>query len=264
LSLKNWVIKVNSRVIKVFSRDVVIRTGDYLVLYPGNEELDETKAGTDGVIYVYVEDLRLPSTDCLLGLKDSQGRWADVLVWSNQDGRFSRLSEEEFKKVVEEGCWEIGGSVPTESDCVDSSRVSGSQVIARRGQDDTNSSRDWVILDTPTIGCKNDTRPELEIENFSIEGNPFLLGEEKARVSFSANAPVKVRLVIFNLSGRHVKTIEVSFPPSEGVEVEWEGRDASGGFVPVGVYVCHLEAKDVVSGDAFQKVFTVVAGRELH
>jgi hypothetical protein len=53
-----------------------------------------------------------------------------------------------------------------------------------------------------------------------------------------------VRLQIFDVTGRHVRTLVDGFHPMGGRSVDWDGRDARGRRVTAGLYFYRLEAPD--------------------
>lgn len=73
-----------------------------------------------------------------------------------------------------------------------------------------------------------------------IRPNPVTAG---ARIEYGVAAPARVRLELFDLSGRLVRRlVSEDRPPGPGA-VDWDGRDGSGRRVSAGVYVCRLSAR---------------------
>jgi flagellar hook assembly protein FlgD len=56
-----------------------------------------------------------------------------------------------------------------------------------------------------------------------------------------------VKLVLYDLLGREVKILADRMHEAGNYEVEWDGRDANGGFVPSGIYTYSIEAGNLKS-----------------
>jgi hypothetical protein len=75
----------------------------------------------------------------------------------------------------------------------------------------------------------------------SIAPNPF---NPVTRISYSLTNDTEVQLVVYDLNGALVKTLE-SGTKQEGEHVtEWDGRDSLGRVVASGVYIINLTARD--------------------
>ncbi len=71
----------------------------------------------------------------------------------------------------------------------------------------------------------------------SPQPNPFNPG---TTVAFELDAPRKIRLEVYNLSGRRIARLAVGTHPAGRHEVRWDGRDESGRAVASGTYVARL------------------------
>jgi hypothetical protein len=69
--------------------------------------------------------------------------------------------------------------------------------------------------------------------------NPF---SKAAAVHFTLGQPAHVRLAVFDLAGRKVRTLVDGWTDVGYHPVAWNGRDAAGLLAPTGVYYLHLEA----------------------
>jgi hypothetical protein len=69
--------------------------------------------------------------------------------------------------------------------------------------------------------------------------NPF--GAATA-IAFRLPEPSRVRVAIYNVSGRIVRVLLDADRPAGHHNTVWDGRDASGGRTPSGVYFCRVEA----------------------
>ena len=72
--------------------------------------------------------------------------------------------------------------------------------------------------------------------------NPF---NPSTRIPFSLEKPLYVEIAIFDVLGRHIKTL-VDEPQTAGLhETIWDGRNQNGVFVSSGVYFVRMDAADV-------------------
>ncbi len=96
--------------------------------------------------------------------------------------------------------------------------------------------------DSPITGVKANspaaTTPKT-IELAQNYPNPF---NPTTTISFALNKPAKVKLTVYNLLGRHVKTILNGNMAAGHHQVMWEGTNESLNQVPSGVYFYRLEA----------------------
>jgi len=70
--------------------------------------------------------------------------------------------------------------------------------------------------------------------------NPFTTG---TTIRYALPQAMPVRLVIYDVAGRAVRTLVDGMEASGERHVEWDGRDSMGEGVRAGVYVCRLEAR---------------------
>ncbi|MFQ6039753.1 MAG: Ig-like domain-containing protein [Candidatus Poribacteria bacterium] len=75
--------------------------------------------------------------------------------------------------------------------------------------------------------------------------NPAV-GVDEVTISCEVDAPTPVRMRIYNLAGKLVKTIEVDplALDSKGYEYHWDMKDSSGERIASGIYFCYAEAVD--------------------
>ena len=74
--------------------------------------------------------------------------------------------------------------------------------------------------------------------------NPF---HPRTTLRFEVPRPGHVRLSIFDVAGRLVRTLVNESRPAGRHSVSWEGRDESGRSVPSGVYLYRMEAGNFVA-----------------
>jgi hypothetical protein len=73
----------------------------------------------------------------------------------------------------------------------------------------------------------------------SIGPNPL---RTRATIAYTLPALARVRLEVFDVSGRRVRLLADAERPAGTHAVEWDGRDARGRRVAAGIYVCRLSA----------------------
>lgn len=75
----------------------------------------------------------------------------------------------------------------------------------------------------------------------------------------------KVIIRIYDVQGRLVATpVNKNLADSDGIEIlQWDGRDRNGNLLPIGVYYCHFEMIDRVSGKSETAVQPIVVAAQL-
>jgi flagellar hook assembly protein FlgD len=71
--------------------------------------------------------------------------------------------------------------------------------------------------------------------------NPF---GEGTRFSFALDREAAVRLTVYDILGRRVRTLAAGSHPSGAHQVAWDGADEGGLPLPSGVYLVRLERGD--------------------
>ena len=105
----------------------------------------------------------------------------------------------------------------------------------------------WGIIDAQAAisylgGGPLSSVPQV-LELYQNYPNPFNPG---TTISFNLPAPAEVKLDVFDILGRHVKTlVDGTFPASGGApfRAAWDGTDDGGTKVASGIYLCRMEAK---------------------
>jgi hypothetical protein len=83
-----------------------------------------------------------------------------------------------------------------------------------------------------------------------VSPNPF---SGSTRIRISLNRGARLRIDVYDVRGRHVRTLAMADTPAGERSVEWEGRDAAGTPLPSGVYVCRFEIDGKASpNDSFK------------
>ncbi len=73
--------------------------------------------------------------------------------------------------------------------------------------------------------------------------NPF---NPSTTIEYVMSKPGHIRLAIYDLLGRHIRTLTDSFQQTGNFRIRWNGKDEHDTPVAAGVYLCRLEAKDFV------------------
>ncbi|HER43998.1 MAG TPA: T9SS type A sorting domain-containing protein [Candidatus Eisenbacteria bacterium] len=90
------------------------------------------------------------------------------------------------------------------------------------------------VVETPTGA---ETGPVAVVLHQNVP-NPF---NPTTVIRFELPAPASVRLVVFDIRGRLVRTLVNGELPAGGKEIAWDGRDDDGRIVASGVYLYRLE-----------------------
>ncbi|MDI6704529.1 MAG: hypothetical protein QME40_07660 [bacterium] len=170
---------LDGRDTKLSDSKVTLKKGEFVVIHWVDSEgiepyIDETDERGDvngnGYIDLYLTDTNPTNTDDQLVLVDEKGEYLDAVCWANQDGVFS-MEAKDVSTLVKASQWIISGTVPLESDCIDSRKVTSSNSMARIDLSrDSNSKSDWAISTNATPGEVNeiDTTPPEKITGVSV------------------------------------------------------------------------------------------------
>lgn len=101
---------------------------------------------------------------------------------------------------------------------------------------------------------------ELSLENVLNYPNPFINYTEFWFNHNKPNEPLEVRIQIFTVSGKLVKTINQTIQTIGGLSrsINWNGLDDFGDKIGKGVYLYKLKVKSVISGKTGEKVEKLV------
>lgn len=140
------------------------------------------------------------------------------------------------------------------------------------GRDET--SEDWsttFTLSSPTPGLFLAGQPTAPAIELSVPARTFIprLGE-RFPISMVGTANAEIRLRILDLEGRVILTLwdtrfdgAVNDIAGYPTIVEWDGRDETFDRVRAGMYVVHMEAVDLITGERSQKTAPVVVATRL-
>jgi len=224
-----------------------IRNGDFLLLYYGVEGEDDTFS-INGKINLFTEKESLTSTTDQMVLYNPLTEIVDAICWANE---FPPSNEEEDRDMlIRTGKWYGTG--------IDTTKISAGQSIARASMLDTDTKNDWYVASVPTPGLSNDRTSSQakfsEIKVVTIINKTFCPQEGKnPTIIYSLSKSAQVSLRIYDIRGRLVKRLieqEYKIAREENT-ISWNGKDENGNFLPIGVYICYLEAvsEDGASSD---------------
>ncbi|HAV43592.1 TPA: hypothetical protein DCX15_06230, partial [bacterium] len=264
-------IKEKDRILKTIQEGTIICTGEYLVLHQGTLP-DETFAGEDRIIDIFTPNTILTSTDSQVIFYDQLSQIVDAVCWANRDEIWSQANANQVKQLSGAGQWSIAGTEPQPEDCVDSTDVKAGCSIARDGTStDTNAKNDWHIDPTPSMGRNNNERtPTPKISHIEVSNQCFLTdgsdpSRHKTTISFTLTVESKVTARIYDVQGRAIRTLIDDEKLLYGKNsFEWDGRDDDGRVVPIGIYICYLQAINTDSKGIDTKKITIVAAKRLN
>lgn len=270
VNIGNCYIKTGPSILKTIGAGTIIRTGEYLVLHQGILS-DDTFSDEDGIIDIFVPDTALTSTDSQVIFYDQLDQMLDAVCWANRDETWSQTNANRVKELSEAGQWQIAGEEAQPEDCVDSTDVETGYSIARdTNSTDTNTKNDWHIDQTPSMGRNNAKgAPSTRISRLSLSNRCFLTdGSDPDRrnttIFFTLAVESQVTIRIYDVQGRKIRTLiddeELLYGENS---VVWDGRDDEGRTVPIGIYICYLQAINSDSGGKDIKKITIVAAKQL-
>jgi len=233
-----------------------IRTGEFLLLHYGIQGQDDTK-GINGKLNLFTQSNFITSTTDQMVIYNPMGEIIDAVCWANNKPPQSEVNDLDTLTAI--GAWQ--------GEAIDSTKVLTGQSIGRNGMLDTNCKDDWYIASVPTPGLSNNLiseatkPPQAKIINII---NKTLCPQEGKQItiiySLSKSANVSVR--IYDIKGRLVKRlIEQKYQiAKEENMVYWDGKNDDGDILPIGVYICYLEAVGE-DGSSSDKVTLILAKR---
>jgi hypothetical protein len=185
------------------------------------------------------------------GSYDLSSRWANrtdaVIVW-DEDMRNSSIHPDStpdltnlLQEIVDRPNWKSGNSVvfifKNIRDETDSS------MFEFRTWEDTGWEESLFVSYTPPSAVDDDDYSQLGPVGFSLGQsypNPFNL---KAKIAYSLPKACQVKLTVFDLLGRRVKTLVDQYQMPGSKAVDWDATDENGDVVASGIYFYQLEAE---------------------
>ncbi|MEW6096229.1 MAG: FlgD immunoglobulin-like domain containing protein [bacterium] len=234
-----------------------IKTGEFLLLHYGIEGQDET-FGSNGKINIFTDNKFITSTTDQMVIYNSVDEIIDGVCWANDTPPSNE--EEDRNKLINAGKWQ--------GEAIDSTNVLEGQSIARVSNRDTETKNDWYVASVPTLGLPNNMTSQAakspEIKVVKITNQTFAPQEsKKPTIIYSLSKASQVSLRIYDIRGRLVKRLieqEYKVAKEENI-ISWDGRDEDGNLLPIGVYICYLEA--VGDGGASSDKVTLILAKKL-
>ncbi|MBC8193639.1 MAG: T9SS type A sorting domain-containing protein, partial [FCB group bacterium] len=81
-------------------------------------------------------------------------------------------------------------------------------------------------------------------QNFPNPFNPL------TSIRYTLPRPAEVNLVVYDILGQEVATLQAGFQTVGSYQTQWNGMDASGLGVSTGMYFCRLQVVDAATGGA--------------
>ncbi|MBP9212067.1 MAG: lamin tail domain-containing protein, partial [Bacteroidetes bacterium] len=124
------------------------------------------------------------------------------------------------------------------------------------------------LLSTPLKQNSIELRTMVTSSALSLQPNPFSPDqdghEDFLSIGYSLpGSSVTIRLRIYDVSGRLIRTLAQNEPSAPVGSLNWDGRDDQGHRVRIGPYIILLEALDNLGGTAAAMKGVVVAARKL-
>lgn len=230
-----------------------IHTGEFLLLHYGLQGQDDT-GGINGKINLFAQSDSITSTTDQMVIYNPLEK-IDAVCWAND--KPPSYEEEDWNELVTAGKWQ--------GEAIDSTKVLEGLSIARNSMADTKTKNDWCVASIPTPGLFNNLTsyaakpPQANVVN--IINKTFAPQEGKqTTVIYSLSKAAEVSIRIYDIRGRLVKRLieqEYQIAKEENM-ITWDGRDEDGEILPVGVYICYLEAVGD-GGSSSDKVALILA-----
>jgi hypothetical protein len=195
---------------------------------------DDVAQGIDTVVEAAIDWIN-GSTATLLERFHAEVRWPTIeIVWTLQEidqGIGFTLTRSDNGGSFAEVDVDIVETAERSWTCLDRGIYPGREYIYRVYYDDGGKRHflfETAVLSTPAAGLTLSP-------NYP---NPF---NPSTRINYYIPKPSDVKLVIYDVNGRRIKTLVSTGKPAGGHAVEWDGRDDLGSPVASGVYLCRLE-----------------------
>lgn len=230
-----------------------IKTGDFLLLYYGLAGEDDTYE-INGKINLFTDTKSITSTTDQMVIYNPL-EIMDAVCWANNNPPSDE--ENDRNGLITIGKWQGAA--------IDSLKVSTGQSIVRNVLLDTNSKDDWYVASVPTPALPNDMTSQLAkppmIKVVKMINKTLYPQEGKeTTIIYSLSKAAQVSLRIYDIRGRLVKRlIEQEYKiAKEENNISWDGRDEDSNILPIGVYICYLEAVGE-GGASSDKVVLILA-----
>jgi len=82
---------------------------------------------------------------------------------------------------------------------------------------------------------------------FSARGGSAFGGNPSTTITYKLEKPAQVQLVIYDITGREVRTLVRQQQPEGQYAVKWNAVDDKGAMLPSGMYIARLKVNDEVA-----------------
>ncbi len=245
----------------LMQNDIYALSGLYCAQLNGNSGTSSTK-----YIYQVVQDIQSGRNYCLSGytLKNN-AHIADVKLqiyfYSSNDGSGSNIGAVDSNSIIlNDNQWQFLSTGVIQSPPESSSIKIRCTVTFIAPPVDASCYFDDISLEAVQSDFSR-------AASFTVSQSPFSPygggRYSESIISYSVTSASSVSLKIYDVTGRMVRTlIDTEIIPSQG-SVAWDGKDDNGDVVPVGIYICHIEAVEASTGRLTRDRKTIVVGKKL-
>ena len=143
--------------------------------------------------------------------------------------------------------------------------------ITRNGTDDEGNSINGTPKDENSKEFWNQPEEEPTTKTIEVTSSPFFPYNDisgrptEGKIKYNVPDGSRITLRIFDVRGRLVRVLIDQEVDSDGEgSVTWDGTDDFGDtIVPIGIYICHIEALNENTGKVTKGTDTIVVGRKL-
>lgn len=229
---EDWVI--------IKGTNTIINGMGYMVLVKDIDAFMSYKHNTSGINYIEINNMSLRNNTDTVGLKDNSDNLIDILTYDSKWGGKNGYSLEK-----------INPTATNRDNISDISNYWMTSFIYYGTPGQRNSMYSYYPK-KPNIGIV-----ELKNRVFAPKKG------ESVTIFYSLETNAHVTIMIYDINGRLIKKIVESESQLAGQErsVKWDGRDEQMEIMPIGIYICYVEAIND-TGIALAKT-TVVIGNQL-
>lgn len=225
-------------------------------------------SGTSSSKYIYqvVQDIQAGRNYCLSGYTltnsaDISAVKLQIYFYSSDDGTGSNIGAVDSNSVVlNDQDWQFLTTGVVQSPPESGSVKIRCTVTYIAPPVDASCYFDDISLEAVQSDFTRDASFEVSQSPFSPYGGGRY---SESIISYSVTSASSVSLKIYDVNGRMVRTLmDTQIIPSQGL-VAWDGKDDNGDIVPVGIYICYIEAVEGSTGKLTRDKKTIVVGKRL-
>ncbi len=196
---------------------------------------DDVAQGIDTVVEAAIDWINA-ITATLLDCFHAEVKWPNIeIVWSLQEidhGIGFTVTRSDNGAAFAEVDVDIVDAGERSWLCLDRGVCPGTEYIYR--VDYIDGGKRYLLFETEVLRT-----PVAGLTLSQNHPNPF---NPSTRIGYYVPERSDVRLVIYDVNGRRIRTLVSSSRPAGRHTVEWDGRDDLGAAAASGVYLCRLEA----------------------